>query len=420
MLLLAAPSSAHQADTLPAEPESGTLAHYLREAIKLSPAADEAAHRREAAEARADLAGALPDPAVTYGHYFQEVETRVGPQVARFGVRQVIPLFGKRGLARDIAESRAEAESARYTAATLDVEVDVTRAYAEYAYVTRAREIVAERLMFLRSLEEVVRRMYSDGERSYGDLMDARIALARMEDALASSSARIAVASARLAAAVGLPDDVHLPLADSMPDVGRIEEEDALRLFERMSPDLRMLDAEVEAAGKARTLAGRAYLPDLTLGVDYVRTDEAAAPVRGSGDDPIIGMATISLPLWLGKNRAGVRAAEAELAAAERRRDQRAGELVADLRLALFELADARRRVELYSERIIPAAEQSLDSTQTAYAAGGADFRSVVDGHDEVLESRLALERARADVLIWSAEVTRRAGGMDLGHEAEQ
>jgi outer membrane protein TolC len=416
--VMTASASSQQTSSSPADSEPGTLGYYLA-AARVSPAREEAEQRLEAAEARADLAGSLPDPTFTYGHYFEEVETRVGPQVARLGVRQTIPLFGKRGLAKSAAEVRAQAEGARLAATALDVELAVTRAYAEYAYLARAVEIMAERLRLLESLEEAVRTRYSDGDATFGDLMSARIALARMEDALVSQSSRRDAASSMLAAAAGLPDDRPLPWPVSIPDPKAISEDRALELFKQGSPDLSILDAEVEAARQERALAGRAYLPDLTLGVDYLRTDEAAVPVPESGKDPIIGTATVSVPLWLGKNSAGVRAADATLHAAERRRDQRTGELSAELRAAVFEVADARRRVELNRERVIPAAEQSLASTDAAYRAGSTDFRALVDAHDTVLASRLALERARADLLTWSSEVARLVGGLDVGVKKE-
>jgi cobalt-zinc-cadmium efflux system outer membrane protein len=412
LVLALSATAASQPTDRPVEdaPEPGSLSYYIAMAHELSPAAEQARMSLEAAEARADVAGSLPDPMVTYGHYFEEVETRVGPQVARFGVRQMIPLFGKRGLARSAAEHRAESASARTQAALLDVEVNVTRAFADYAYLARAVEITQERLRLLESLEEVVRTRYASGEVPYSDVMRARIALARMDNALASHLDRRATASSMLAAAVGLPDDQPLPWPTDIPYPEGVSEDSALERFTEDSPDLRMLDSDVEAADSERKLAGRSYLPDLTLGLDYIVTDEAAMPVPESGKDPIIGMATIDIPLWFGKHSAGIKAAEASLRAAERRREQRANELRAGLRSALFELADARRRVELYRDSITPAAEQSLAAADEAYKAGSADFDALIGAHETVLEFRLAEQRARADVLIRSAELARKIG----------
>ncbi|MBN2565408.1 MAG: TolC family protein, partial [Candidatus Eisenbacteria bacterium] len=319
VLLVSAPALSQPSNSPSSlSPEPGTLDYYVAAARELSPAADVARLNLEVARARAEGAGSLPDPSVTYGHYFRDVETRVGPQVARFGVRQMIPLFGKRGLARSAAEHRAESAAARTDAALLDVELGVTRAFAEYAYLARAVEITSERLRLLQSLEDIVRVRYANGEVSYTDVMRARIALAQTEDALASHIERRAAASSRLAASVGMPDDPELPWPPAIPDATALPEESALSRFSQDSPDLRALESEVEVARDERGLAGRDFLPDLTLGVDYVVTDDATMPVLESGKDAVMGMATVDIPLWFGKHKADIRATEAALRASER------------------------------------------------------------------------------------------------------
>jgi outer membrane protein, heavy metal efflux system len=403
----------------PEQPSNApTLTYYLDRAREMSPAAAAAKSRSDAARATADGAGSLPDPSVTYGYYFEDVQTKVGPQVARFGVRQMIPLFGKRGLAKSAANHGADAADARTRAAILDVQVGVARAYAEYAYLGRAVAVTQERVHLFESLEEVVREAYAAGNAPYRDLMSAHISLAEMRDELASRLDKRAAVSSMLAAAVGLPDDPELPWPASVPDVSPVSEEDALARFRAGSPDLQQLDSNVAMARDKRSLAVRGYLPDLTLGVDYIVTDEAPAPVEGSGEDPIIGMATLSVPLWLGKHSADVRAANAALTASERERENTENRLTAALRSTLYDVGDARRRVALYRDTIIPDAKQSLAATDAAYRAGSADFDALIMAHQTVLAYQLALERARADVLIGSAELARRTG-TDLGDALE-
>ena len=192
----------------------GSLAAYLSLAADSSPAIAAAEARFDVALARARRVGGLPDPVVSYGHYFEEVETRVGPQVYRLGVRQRLPWFGKLSLAGDAAAERAAAEGERLRAARLDVALSVTKAFAEHAYLGRAIDVTEERLALLRSLDGVVRSEYSSGRASYGDVMKAQIGLARAEDSMASLLARRGASSSRLAAAVGIGGEQNLPLPD--------------------------------------------------------------------------------------------------------------------------------------------------------------------------------------------------------------
>ncbi len=397
--------------------ESTTLAEYLRAAERLSPSISGARSGHEAALAGVERVGWLPDPTVSYGHYFEEVETRVGPQTHRVGVRQRLPWFGKLFVARDAAGERAAAASERLRATRLDVAAGVTRAFADYAYLAEAVSVTKERHVLLASLEEVTRTRYATGEASYGELMKAQISAARVEDALASIRGRRAPASSGLAAAVGLSDDAMLPWPNAIPDASVPVTSGALELLEERGPDILALEHEVEAARHGRRLAGQAFVPDLTLGVDYIATDDARMPVDESGKDALIGTASVSVPLWFGKHTAAVRQAEAVLEAMERQVEQLTHDLRAEVRRSVFELEDTARKVVLYRDRLIPAAVQSVEATEASYRAGGADFDALVAAHEVALEFELALARARADLLVNTAELARLTG--DDGHESD-
>jgi len=389
---------------------SSGLAEYLRAAESLSPSIGRAQSGHEAALAGVERVGWLPDPAVSYGYYFEEVETRVGPQTHRVGVRQRLPWFGKLFVAKDAAGERAAAASERLRATRLDVAARVTRAFADYAYLAEAVRVTEERHVLLTSLEEVTRARYATGDASYGELMKAQISVARVEDALASTRAMRGSASSGLAAAVGLSDDSMLPWPDAIPDAAVPVTSGAIELIEERGPDILAMEHEVEAARHERRLAGQAFLPDLTLGVDYIATDDAAMPVDESGKDALIGTASVSVPLWFGKHTAGVRQAEAVLEAMEREVEQRTHDLRAEVRGSVFELEDTARKVALYRDRLIPAAVQSVGATEASYRAGGADFDALVAAHEVALEFELALARARADLLVKAAEFARLTG----------
>ncbi|MCK5597704.1 MAG: TolC family protein, partial [Candidatus Eisenbacteria sp.] len=364
-------------------------ADYLRAAERLSPSISGARSGHEAALAGVERVGWLPDPTVSYGHYFEEVETRVGPQTHKVGVRQRLPWLGKLFVAKDAAGERAAAASERLRATRLDVAARVTRAFADYAYLAEAARVTEERHVLLASLEEVTRTRYSSGEASYGELMKAQISVARVEDSLASIRARRAPASSGLAAAVGLRDDAILPWPEAIPDATVPVTSGAIESLEKRGPDILALEHEVEAARHERRLAGQAIVPDLMLGVDYIATDDARMPVDESGKDALIGTASVSVPLWFGKHTAAVRQAEAVLQATERQAEQRTHDLRAEVGKSVFELEDTARKVELYRDRLIPAAVQSVGATDASYRVGGADFDALVAAHEVALEFQL-------------------------------
>jgi cobalt-zinc-cadmium efflux system outer membrane protein len=406
-------SSRVQGDAMPALDLSGplSLGDALCYAESRSAALKAAEARWEAADAGIATVGSLPDPVVSYGYFLEEVETRVGPQTQRFGVRQTLPLFGKIGLAKAAAGAAAAAQHERYRAARLALAAEVTAAYAEYAYLARATEIVGARLELVRALGAAARARYSAGDAPYADVARAEIELARMENELETMSARRAPASARLAAAMSLDTDAVLPWPEEMPafDISPSGDE-ARRLLEERNPEFRAVGFEVDRAAEAARLARRRYFPDLTVGFDYILTDEAAMPVEDSGKDPIVAVASISVPLWFGKHSGAARAARASSTAALMARRQLQQDLAARLETLLYEVDDARRKVALYGDRLIPLAAQSYASVEAAYRAGASDFDSLIGAHQTALEFELTLARARADAAIRAAELEKLLG----------
>lgn len=388
-----------------------SLAECLRYAEARSAALKAAKARWEAADAGIAAVGSLPDPVVSYGYFLDEVETRVGPQTQRIGVRQRLPLFGKIGLAKSAARAAAAAEHERYRAARLALAADVTAAYAEYAYLARATEIVRARLELVRGLGAAARARYSAGEAPYADVARAEIELARIGNELETMLARRGPASARLAAAMNLDADGVLPWPAGIPEIDlSVSPDEARRLVEERNPELRALAFEADRAEEAERLARRRYFPDLTLGLDYIVTDEAAMPVEGSGKDPLVAVASISVPLWFGKHAGAARAARERGNAALMASRQMEEDLAARLEMLTYEVDDARRKVNLYSDRLIPLAEQSYASVDAAYRAGASDFDRLIGAHEIALEFRLALARSRADAAIKAAELARLLG----------
>ncbi len=384
-----------------------TLEACLAAADSTNPSLLAAWHKWQAAVGASRGAGSLPDPMFTYGYFITPVETRVGPQEDRLGLRQTLPWFGKLRLKREAATAGADAWYQRYRRAAADAEYEVTAAFADYANLRITTDILERRAALLSDLESAVRARYSAGDAPYADLMRAGIERARVEDRLAAARNRRSPASARLAAAIGIEPGRPLPWPDDIPTVEAPALGDGAGGPSDLSPEVLMLDSETTKAERARSLARRGYFPDLTIGVDYIVTGEAAMPVDDSGKDPLSVSASVGVPLWFGKHAAAVREQTERLAAARQTRRQKENELSAKLEMALYDVDDARRRVALYANEILPDAEASLASARAAYASGDLSFDSVVAAEQTALEMELAMETARVDAALAAAGLRR-------------
>lgn len=353
---------------------------------------------------------ALPDPMLTYGYYFESIETRVGPQEQSFGLSQKFPAFGKLSAMESIATDIAHAAEQRYQYEKLKLHQSIALAYAELYYLKRNIAITQNRIRLIQDLEEVARTCYKAGS-PLAPVMQAQVELGRLEDRINSLNDMLHPLQAKLNALLNRPANASLSISSSLPyhAVG-VDAETLVRDMARTSPELMELEAKIEQGDNQLKLARRQRLPDFTLGVMYIDTGNAAMAVADSGKDPVIGTIGINLPIWPGKNHGLIEAAAYQRTAARLMLENRTQTLEADIQQALFKLRDADRKINLYKESLVPKAEQSLEVNRQGYEAGTMEFINLIDAERMLLEFELARERALADHLIARAELGKLTG----------
>ena len=374
----------------------------------------------KATEAEIDVQVGLPDPMVSYGYYFESIETRTGPQNQRFSVSQTFPGFGKLSARKAVASERAATAEQRYERARLVLNLRIAEAYAELYYLSRSIDITTQRIQLVQDMEGIARTRYKSGS-TMAPVLQAQLELGRLEDRLESLNDLRGPLIATLNTALNRPAESNLPDPKEIPYRSVAPSAEALRdQLEGTSPELAELQAGITEAESRIDLARRELWPDFTLGVQYIDTGNATVPVSDSGKDPVIGTIGINVPIWFGKNRARVQRASYQKAAAERTLENHKRTLDADIRKALFELRDADRKIALYQDTLVPKAIQSLEVNRQAYEAGSLEFINLLDAERMLLEFQLAQERARADHLIARARLSKLTGVDFLSGETNE
>lgn len=382
---------------LPAEPE---LANYLSRAAASNPQLQAAFERYAGAMESVVAAGSLPDPRFTYSYFIEEVETRVGPQRQSFGVAQTFPWFGKLELRSEIAREKARALGEAFESTRLGLFYQVKKVYYEYYYLSRALAVTKENVQLLAWLEEVVSTKYKVGSAEHQDLIRIQIAQGKLADRLRGLEDLRNPIMAKLNAVLNYPSSTELPWPTEILQVEGIQADDEgiLSWLGQNNPRLKELNYQIAAQRKAIDLAEKDYWPDITLGANYIDTGSARmAGVSDSGKDPVIVSASVNVPIWLQKYRAGQAQARAGYQAALKDRVWAENTLLADLQMALYELRDAGRKIGFYRDTLLPKARQSLKVTETSFRTEEADFLDLIEAQRTLLEFQLLYERALAD-----------------------
>ena len=380
-------------------PETQNLRSLVDYALANNPEVNVARERHIGALARVPQAMALPEPKLTYRYFVNEVETRVGPQEHGIGLSQTLPWFGKRGLQGDAATEAARAAQERIASIQNTVIAEVANAYYELFYLGQSIEIIRGNRDLVLHLERVARARYGAGAATHADVIRAQVELGTIENRLGSLKDRRAPLFARLNALLNRPttETFDLPSILTFAPVNYTDDELLAKVSLR-NPDLRATSFEIEAAHRQRERANKNYLPDITLGLDYIATGDARMPgVQDSGDDALSATIGFTLPIWRSKYDAGVKEADAMLRQQQFKRDQQLNTFHAETVTALFKLRDAQRQIDLYEKTLLPKANESLVATQRAYSTGAAPFADTIDAQRMLLSFELSFARAITD-----------------------
>lgn len=388
------------------------LNEYLRYAALNNPSLKAAFEQWKAALYRIPQAKALPDPRFSYAYFIKKVETRVGPQRHKFSISQTFPWISKLELRGDIATEEAKVKRALFEAEKWKLFERVKKAYFEYSYLRQAIRIVEENINLLKKLEQVLRSQYSSGRAPYGIIIRIQTEIGRLEDRLSSLRDMRDPIVAELNAALNRPANSPLPWPRPIKiKVKRFNEKIAIAWLKEGNPELRAIRRKEDRERLRVKLAKKDYFPDITLSTQLIETGEAMNKnTPESGKDPVTVGLSINIPIWANKYNADIREKFASLRATAEKRIDKENELISQLKLKLYKLRDAERKISLYEKELIPKAKQSFDQNVQDFRAGLGAFADIIDAERLLLEFELSYERAKTDRMNMLAEIERLLG----------
>ena len=406
-------SSASGDVRLPEINEKSLLDDYVLYALLNNPGLEAAFEKWRAALERVTPARTLPDLRFTYANYIKEVETRVGAQEQKFGLAQTFPWFGKLDLRGEMALQAAQAERQRYEAVKLDLIFRVKNIYYEYGYLAQAINIAKANLTLLTHFESVSRTKYRGGAGLQRAVIKVQVELGKLEDRLRSLQGLTRPIAAKLNFALNRPSHLPLPLPMALPaEKYDVADKELFSLLRSVNPSLKVLDFMAAKEDFAIKLAEKNFFPDMTLGVDYIDTSSRSdMDPKDNGKDPVIAKLSINVPIWHQKYNAIGKEAKSRRRAFLRDRKEKENLLIADLEMALYQLRDADRKINLYGDTLLPKAEQNVKINLLAFTSEKVSFLDLIDSQRILLGFQLEHKRALADRAQKMAEIEMLTGG---------
>jgi outer membrane protein TolC len=291
---------------------------------------------------------------------------------------QKIPWAGKRALRGSAASAEADAMQGDIGDARLRLAAAARMAFYDYYLARRQMEVNTSTRGLLQQFREVAGNKYQVNQATEQDVLQADVELASLESRRTELTRDEQVAIARINTLLHREAHYRLPpppakvaIPDSLPTAEVLQQTAA-----ESRPDLYALQSRVRAEQANLALACKEYYPDLNLVAKY----DGFMPENMR---PAVGM-DINVPLHNARRSAAVREVENRVAQRCAEYQDRLDQVRYEVQSGLDRATQTGRVVHLYEEKILPAAQRSLDSALANYTSGKLDFLRLLDAERQL------------------------------------
>jgi outer membrane protein TolC len=369
----------------------------------------------KAALARIDQAATWPNSnvAVTFSYMFSAENVKAWDRTTvgvGFDPSMNLTLPVKARKAGQVALDSAREAGERFRAVKFDLQRKVLSAYLDLSMTEELIRIERDTQTLLELVKDSAKNRAEAGG-PLQDLSKAMIEAQMASNELVALRAKAQSMRGMLNGMLARDANAPLTLPASLPAPREVLADDAqlIGVGVAQNPELAALAQQVAGRTDAIEVARLQYLPDFA----------PSASITGSLAQSLGSM--VMLPTKIPAIRAGIEEAQAmERASAamlRQTRQDRAANFVADL----YAMRNAERQVQLYRERVVPAAQQLINSSRSAYAAGTIGFADLVDSERMLLtvrrmivESQVEREQRLADLEALAGVDVEMLGGQAL------
>jgi len=248
---------------------------------------------------------------------------------------------------------------------------------------------------------------YTTGKAPQADVLRAQMALTRLNEQLIELEEERDNARAQLNALMGKQPDKAIEIAGSYAApaaLPSIEELEQAAIDHR--PELAALRTQIAKSRDEGKLTRLAMKPDFTVGLGYM-----LMPTGSMARNAYMAELSMNLP-WLNRERHDGEAKQADAATdvSQAELDARASTVFLEIRQAQIEVLAAERRVKLYRDTLLPQAEASFKASTAAYQNNRAEFMSLIDAQNLLLDIQSAYYKASAATDAGMAKLERAIG----------
>jgi outer membrane protein, heavy metal efflux system len=324
-----------------------------------------------------------------------------------FSVQQTFLSKEKRDVRSKVAGDDVEVAASDLESIRQEVAAEVRKACAELMRNADERKLLDRQAALLKEALSVTLAQYTTGKVPQADVLRAQMALTRLDESEIELDEERDTARAQLNSLLGRRPDEELEIAGNYAapsDLPPIEELERLAILHRPElAELRTQIAKSKHEGQATRLGMK---PDFTVALGYM-----LMPAGSAARNAYMAEVTTNLP-WLNRDRheGEAKQADAATAVAQAELEARSSAVFMEVRQAQIATLAAEKRVKVYRDTLLPQAEAAFKASTAAYQNNRAEFLTLIDSQNLLLDIRTSYYKASAATDAGVAALERAIG----------
>ena len=367
------------------ELKAQSLEDYFKLAAENNPGLQARYKDFEAALQKIPQASTLPDPTFSFGYFISPVETRVGPQRARFSLTQMFPWFGTLRSKGDAAALLADAKYEAFLDARNQLYYQVAASYYPLYELERWTVLEQENIEILESYKTISTKQFENGNGAMVDVLRVDIMLKDAATNLQILKEKRKPLLAAFNALLNRNENEEVVINDTLAIETILDDyrRDSLLLD---NPILKQIELKLKASEEMERVAIKQGLPKFGVGLDYaIVGNRSGVELPDNGQDILMPMVSMSIPIFRKKYNAAIKETQLSQESYQLQREDYTNRLIANYESTAFELDRERQLIELYDQQI-EESQQALNLLYTAYSNSGKEFEEVLRMQQQLLK----------------------------------
>lgn len=375
---------------------------YLKIAAENNPGLQVKFSEYMAALEKIPQVGALPDPQIAFGYFIQPVETRVGPQQARFSFGQMFPWFGTLNAKEDVATEMAKAKYEMFEEAKSRLFYDIKSTWYNLYFTQSAINITKKNIDILNTFQKLALVKIQAGKASAVDELRVEMEILDLENQLLLLLDKLETQKIAFNNLLNVESSTEIVIPELLDtpemDLSRQAILDSIRYNNHQVLQFEFTEASFEYQ---QIVAKKIGNPNFSIGLDYIMVGESSnslLPASESGKDAIfLPKVGITIPLYRKKYTSMVKEAVFMQEATRNQKTEKINVLETVYEKANTDYQDSKRRIGLHKKQL-ELAGKALRILESEYATDGKNFEEILRMERKVLMHSLELEKSRSDL----------------------